>query len=516
VTGKANSEQAKEEIELNGTYDEASKTLRLTSTVEEVTLTMELKLVADDSLEGTMLLSVGDQKLNGTISVKRTEKPVEAGAPKTEEKKPGEAPKQEEPKKPVEPAATPVPTLSAAPKSAIWRMSDTLTEPMAEFAFYLTQIAWGGDGILAGTNFQGRVLKVKEDRSYEYLLDFNQTNAIGLVMKGTRIHAVLLGDPGYVGFVAEQPAEKGTYTSQIFDTKFLSLWGKIHVRSRGKVSVRTRTANVARNESTFTDWSDSLTGFPSDIKSPKGRFIQFKITLEGPESAVEGVSIAYRNENQRPKFQSLRIDYQPFLQPGELPPLVPVQGPSPKLGMSRSPIKRISWQSQDPDGDVLAFRLYYRPVEAKTWVPLMGGHANPMNNYAWNTETVPDGTYVLRVVASDEKGNLKGEELSEELVSEPVLVDNTKPEVKIGSARGPRITGSASDSTSKVLRLEIQIDGGAWRPIPCKDGLFDTSREDFDVDLSGDKLSRGSHTVSVRAFDQEMNLGVATSIIDIP
>lgn len=517
VAGKAHSDQAKDEVDLSGTFDEASKTLKLSSSLEEATLSIELKLVSDDSLEGTLTLAVGDQRLGGTIALRRIEKPVEAEAGKPDEKKPGENPKQEEPGTPAkanDPA--PVPSPSSAPKSAVWRLSERLTEPMAEFPFYLSQIAWAGDALVAATNFQGRVLKIREDRTYEYVLDFNQAHAIGLILKGPKVHAVLLGDPGYVGFVAEHKAERGTYVSQIFDTKFLSFWGKISVRARGKVSVKTRTANVARHESTFSEWSDSLSSFPSDIKSPKGRFIQFRITLESPDAAVEGVSIAYRNENQRPKFQNLRIEYQPYLQPGDIPPLVPPQGPSPRPGMSHSPLKRITWQAQDPDSDVLSFRLYYRAVTGTAWVPLMGGHANPMNHYPWNTETVPDGIYVLKVVASDEKGNLKGEELAEEAVSDPILVDNTRPEVRIGSARAARVSGTVSDETSPIVRIEVQIDGGSWRPIPCKDGLLDSSKEDFDLDLSSEKLSRGAHVVSLRAYDQEMNVGVATATLDVP
>lgn len=512
VTGTASSESAKEDIELSGTYDDAAKTLKLSATKEGVTLTLEMKLTAEDRLEGAVTLTMEAERKDGTISLRRIEKPAEADAPKPKGKEGegGDAPKADPPK----PAETPVP--SAPSKSSIWRITDALTESMQDFPFYITQLAWGGDGVIAGTNFQGRVLKLFPDRTYEYFLDFKENNALGLLMKGNALHAVLLGDPGKVGFVSDQKAAKGIYVSQIFDAKFLSHWGKINVRSRGKIQVQTRTANVARNTDAFSDWSAPIAAFPADVASPKGRFLQIRITLAEPEAVVEAVSVAFKNENQRPRIQSFRIDYQPLMVPGEIPPQSPPQGPSPRLGMPHSPLKRVSWNAQDPDGDVLAYRLYYRPASGGAWVSILGGNVTPLNNYVWNTEAVPDGSYIVKVAASDERSNLKAEALIEEAESEPILVDNTKPDVKVTSAQGAKIVGSVTDATSGILRIEVQIDGGAWRTVMCKDGVLDSPREEFEIDLGVDKPAKGRHTVSVRAFDQEMNVGAAVATIDVP
>jgi hypothetical protein len=122
---------------------------------------------------------------------------------------------------------------------------------------------------------------------------------------------------------------------------------------------------------------------------------------------------------------------------------------------------------------------------------------------------------VIKVEASDEKGNLKGEALTEEAESEAVVVDNTRPDVTI-SSRTMKMAGAASDATSHIVRLEVQIDGGAWKPIPCKDGLFDSGREEWEFDVAAEKLPKGTHVISVRAFDQEMNVGVATAAVSVP
>ncbi len=57
-------------------------------------------------------------------------------------------------------------------------------------------------------------------------------------------------------------------------------------------------------------------------------------------------------------------------------------------------------------------------------------------SYAWNTSDIPDGTYVVKVVASDKLSNPTGA-LTGEAVSEPFVVCNTPPSVTVyrGSGR---------------------------------------------------------------------------------
>jgi hypothetical protein len=171
--------------------------------------------------------------------------------------------------------------------------------------------------------------------------------------------------------------------------------------------------------------------------------------------------------------------------------------------------------AQDPDGDVLQYRLFCRRLGSDRWLPLAGGLAVPMNQYVWNTDSLPDGFYVLKVVASDEKSNLKPEALTEEIESDALLVDNTKPEVR-ATASGLKVSGEAVDATSSILRLEVQIDGGAWKTVAAKDGVLDSSKEAFEIDLAPEKLPKGEHTVSVRAYDQEMNVGVTSIAVTAP
>jgi hypothetical protein len=115
------------------------------------------------------------------------------------------------------------------------------------------------------------------------------------------------------------------------------------------------------------------------------------------------------------------------------------------------------------------------------------------------------------VQASDAASNLADEALNAETMTARVLVDNTRPTVTL-STDGAVIKGTATDAASRVVALQVSIDGGDWRSINAKDGFLDSRKESFEVKLP--KLSRGSRIVRVRAFDQEMNIGIASAMID--
>jgi hypothetical protein len=113
-------------------------------------------------------------------------------------------------------------------------------------------------------------------------------------------------------------------------------------------------------------------------------------------------------------------------------------GPSPRLGQGHAFQKKIVWQAQDGDGDLLVFRLYYKVVGGGEWVPLLGEGTTVKREHVWETENVPDGRYVLRVAASDEMANPASETLIGEEMSDGILIDNGKPEVTVESVAGRR------------------------------------------------------------------------------
>src|SRR6202011_6091633 len=101
----------------------------------------------------------------------------------------------------------------------------------------------------------------------------------------------------------------------------------------------------------------------------------------------------------------------------------------------------------------------------------IGGDGGPLTRteYDWNTESIPDGNYVVKVVASDERANPREEALEHSLTSSPFLVDNRKPELADVKVAYPFASGRARDSFSAISELAFSVDGGEWQPVAPRD-----------------------------------------------
>jgi len=72
-------------------------------------------------------------------------------------------------------------------------------------------------------------------------------------------------------------------------------------------------------------------------------------------------------------------------------------------------------------------------------------------------------------------------------------------------ANGTRVVFEVDDSTGKIRKGDLSLDGSPWTPVFPDDGIADSGRERYSVDLPA--LAPGEHTVSLRAFDGSGNVG---------
>src|SRR6185295_5641203 len=120
-----------------------------------------------------------------------------------------------------------------------------------------------------------------------------------------------------------------------------------------------------------------------------------------------------------------------------------------------------------------------------------------------------DGRYLFKVVATDAFDNPAGNALAGERTSELVDIDNTPPVVRAaGNAvvAGDRVRAvfDVEDGTGRIKRADVSIDGGAWREVFPDDGIADSQRERFSLDLLVE--GPGEHTISLRAYDNSSNV----------
>ena len=173
----------------------------------------------------------------------------------------------------------------------------------------------------------------------------------------------------------------------------------------------------------------------------------------------------------------------------------------------------ISWQADDPDGDRLVYALYFRGEDETQW-KLMRADMHE-NSFTLDGDVFADGKYYFRVVASDREANPPSTARTADLVSSPVLIDNTPPVVTLGpvtkSGGKVEVAFEAVDAASPLRRCEYSLDAGPWTPLEAADGVIDSQREKFVISLDG--LPPGEHLLVIRAIDSANNAGLAKMVL---
>jgi len=173
----------------------------------------------------------------------------------------------------------------------------------------------------------------------------------------------------------------------------------------------------------------------------------------------------------------------------------------------------IVWQADDPDNDKLVYSVFFRGESEREWKLLRKDLFD--NTLQLDADSLADGRYLFKVVGSDKPSNDLRYAQEAELVSSPVLIDNTPPLVTVAQpARdGDRwkLTFSGEDKISALKRCDYSIDAGPWQPLEAADGITDSKREDFELRLNG--LAPGEHVVTIRIYDSAGNAGLAKVIV---
>lgn len=139
-------------------------------------------------------------------------------------------------------------------------------------------------------------------------------------------------------------------------------------------------------------------------------------------------------------------------------------------------------------------------------------------SYTWNTAQVPDGTYQVRVIASDKLSNPQGA-LTAKSLSAQFVVANQPPRLLLspaspGAGGVVTVRGTASAGLAFVRAVQARIDGGDLAAAQPDDGLFDSARELFT--LQTPPLSSGTHTLDVQVIDQASNTATLKVTVNVP
>ncbi len=293
----------------------------------------------------------------------------------------------------------------------------------------------------------------------------------------------------------------GTLTSDVLDAKLISRFGalawKVDTPPGTSVSVQVRTGNVGEPDETWSGWSPEQSDPTlASAHVPPGRFAQYRVKL------------ATTDPGSSPELRSVAIRYQTANLPPEIA-RVDVPDVASADGATRQARLTIRWDATDPNGDDLAYTLAIRKDGWPDWVKL-GGDPLTETSFGWDISTVPDGTYRVRVTASDRPSNSPADALVRDRVSDPFLVDHQPPTVSV-EAKSGGVSVAIKDDQTRIVKAAYALDGGEWVPVFPVDGLFDTPTESITIPLPDLKL--GTHVLMVRATDAAGNLGTGDVVI---
>lgn len=430
-------------------------------------------------------------------------------------------------------ASTSGPGESAtAAKSRVFRIAvDGTWESIWETGDVVYDLARAADGtVLVATGPEGRLYRLGPDRAVSLMtgVDAGQITRFAAPAGSGDIAGFATANPGRVVAIGSAAQSPATYLSPVLDTKTVATWGLIRWEANGSVALSTRSGNTARPDDSWSDWSAPYTVREGTaVASPAARFVQWRAVLQATPAgapSLSAVTLAYLSRNSRPVVSEITVHppgvvfQRPFSsEDGAIaglddltalarrPPGDPgAPSPPPGRRMFQRGLQTIAWKADDSDRDRLAYTLRYRRDGDQTWRELRAALLDTI--YVWDTTTMADGRYVVRVEASDDLSNTGGQALVGQRDSAAFIIDNTPPAVTATTVREAGIVTihvDARDAQSPIQKAEYSLAGGPWQMVGPADGLADALNERFEIRLAA---GQDGTQVVVRVTDLLQNV----------
>lgn len=466
-------------------------------------------------------------------------------------------------------ASSPFLAFPQAISSAIYRItSDGVPEELwtsKDEVVYALGI--NSDGrLLAGTGNNGSLLVIDGRGVYAQLAKAGSAQITGISHESNGKVYLCTANPGKVFSLGPEYEPEGTFESQSLDAKLYSQWGRIEWwgppattapsknakdSKEPRLEFFVRTGNTEDPGKEWSPWFGPYTSTDTPIEAPSARFLQWKAVIHDgrPGDGIDWVSVAYEPKNVAPVIDSIAMQdpgvrvqtpigitvggsvalkQPPAPNPGQTGVTISNPNPAPKFepqpqGTPQKGYQSVLWSAHDDNDDDLKYSVYFRGENQKDWLLLKDNLEQRF--YSWDTTSMPDGAYYLKIVASDAPSNPPDQALQAERESERFEVDNSTPTIgKIDaapSANADRSKGAsydfkftASHTTNSIERAQYSVDGGDWILLRPTAGISDYKTETYSFTVRG--LSPGEHTIAVRGYDRFENVGAAKTTIQVP
>jgi hypothetical protein len=389
-------------------------------------------------------------------------------------------------------------------KGSLWRF-DGQGRPekvMHHDEFHYLSLAVDGRGVpFVGTGAEGRVYTVDDAHVVSLVADADERQ-IGALGVAGKVRFAIGSDPATFHRMLSVGGPDAVWTSKPLDAGLRARFGHITWNGAGALEVSTRSGDTQTPDTTWSAWSNAATNGGATA-SPAGRFLQVRARLRDAAATISDVDVAFVTENLRAVVTEITAHQkgsshegkEGLVQSGSEPP-------------RHDSVVHVTWKVDNPDNDELRYRVEFRREGATRWIEATRpDEMLTKTEYDWDTSTLPEGKYRVRVGASDEISNPPNDVTQHALELGPVLVDNTPPVIKTLALQGRRLRAQVADGLGPIARVEVAIDGRTeWRPLAPADGIFDTADETLDVDVASLlPAGGGPHIVAVRAYDAAGN-----------
>ena len=392
-------------------------------------------------------------------------------------------------------------------------------------------VSGGPNGaILLSTGPQGRLYQYKNGEvSLLATVPERQIVSIGTHNGETTITTT---NSGAVYAMQNALPEKAEFRSAAKDVERFSHFGNYRIEGNdvgdGHLAIAFRTGNTRTPDATWSPWSATSSAVDGSITAPAGRYVQWRLTMPKPVSdlAVDTVTVSFMNRNVAPVIDGVTVqDPAVVFITGsypQSPQVVEATNPDengiftsldtpraqnePGKKVFRKGYRTISWRAHDDNGDSMRYAVSFRRKGSDKWLRLRDNMDETSLNF--DTSQLPDGTYELRLVATDAIDN-PDNPLTDTKEGVEFLVDNTPPTVTF-TTEGEDVVIHVTDKLSAVGKVEYSADAQKWIRMTPVDGIADSPNETYRLKRS----TIAGKFVIVRAVDTFYN--IATESITLP
>ena len=410
--------------------------------------------------------------------------------------------------------------------------SDDFVETVRKFDREMIYAIDGGPNgsVLLSTGPQGRIYEFK-NREVSLIANVPEKQVVSLSSaNGSTL--VTTTNSGAVYRLDNAPSNKAEFRSAAKDVERFSRFGHYRIEGThvdgGTLAIAFRSGNTRTPDTTWSPWTLATPLSNGNIAAPPGKYIQWKLSMPkpAPDIAVDTVTIVFVNRNIAPAIDAMSVQDPAVVFISSSYPSAPQvveatnpdeygiftslenpreKGPDQGKKVFRKGYRTIAWRAHDDNGDALRYTLSFRKQGSDRWLRLRENIEETQVNF--DTSQLPDGTYELRLVASDAVENPEMP-LMDTREGVEFQVDNTPPVISVAS-QGSEVILHVTDKMSPVGKVEYSVDAQKWIRLIPVDGIADSPDETYKlprIDIDG-------KFVIIRATDAFYN--VATESVTL-